>query len=78
MDKLFSDPQILVREMVEEVPHPTAKTVKLVASPMKMSETPCEITRHPPLLGEHTDEILLEKLGYGSEKIEELRQDGII
>jgi len=78
LDKVFSDPQVLEREMVVEVPHPTAKTVKMVASPMKMSETTCEITRHPPLLGEHTEEILHEKFGYNPEKIEELRQNDII
>lgn len=78
LDKVFADPQVLVREMVAGVPHPTAKTVKIVASPMKLSETPCEITRHPPLLGEHTDLVLQEKLGYGSAKIEALRQNDII
>ena len=78
LDKVFSDPQVLEREMVAAVPHPTANTVKMVASPMKLCETPCEITRHPPLLGEHTDEILFEKLGYNSKKIEELRQNDII
>ena len=78
LDKVFSDAQVLEREMVAEVPHPTANTVKMVASPMKLYETPCEITRHPPLLGEHTDEILREKCGYNSKKIAEFRQDGII
>jgi formyl-CoA transferase len=78
LDKVFSDAQVLERKMVAEVPHPTAKTVKMVASPMKFQETPCEITRHPPLLGEHTEEILREKFGYNSKKIEEFRQQGII
>ncbi|UCD89761.1 MAG: CoA transferase [Desulfobacterales bacterium] len=78
LDKVFSDPQVLARDMVAEVPHPTAKTVKMVPSPMKLYETPCEITRHPPLLGEHTDEILKETFGYNSKKIEELRQNGVI
>ena len=78
LDKLFSDPQIEARQMVVNVPHPTAGSVPLVASPMKMSETPCEITRHPPLLGEHTQELLLEKLGYGKEKIDQLKQDKVI
>jgi formyl-CoA transferase len=78
LDKVFSDPQVLVREMVAEVPHPTAGTVKLVASPMKFSETPCKITRHPPLLGEHTDEVLQERLGYSPEQISALREKGAI
>ncbi len=78
LDKLFSDPQIEARGMVAQVPHPTAGSVPLVASPMKMTETPCEITRHPPLLGEHTQEILLEKLGYGKKKMNQLKQDKAI
>ncbi len=78
LDKVFSDPQVLARKMVEEIPHPTAKKVKLVTSPMKLSETPCEIKRHPPLLGEHTDEVLEEKCGYTLEEIEKLRTGNII
>jgi formyl-CoA transferase len=78
LDKVFSDPQVLARKMVEEIPHPTAKKVKLVTSPMKLSETPCEIKRHPPLLGEHTDEVLEEKCGYTLEEIEKLHIGNII
>ena len=64
--------------MVADVPHPTAGSFKMVASPMKLSETPCEIRRHPPLLGEHTDEVLAEILGYDAAKVDELRRAGII
>ncbi|MFZ7125333.1 MAG: CaiB/BaiF CoA transferase family protein [Desulfobacterales bacterium] len=78
LDKVFSDPQVQFRDMVADVPHPTAGTVKMVASPMKMSQTPCEIRRHPPLLGEHTDEILRERLGLNVEEIQRLRQEGIL
>ena len=78
LDKVFSDPQVLAREMLAEIPHPTAKRLKMVASPMKLSNTPCEITKHPPLLGEQTDEVLKEKFGYSEDKITELRKNGII
>jgi formyl-CoA transferase len=64
--------------MVADVPHPTAGSFKMVASPMKLSETPCEIKRHPPLLGEHTDELLAEVLGYDTEKISSLKENGVI
>jgi formyl-CoA transferase len=64
--------------MLAEIPHPTAETLKMVASPMKLADTPCRITRHPPLLGEHTSEVLKEKLGYSDEKIETLRNENIV
>jgi formyl-CoA transferase len=78
LDKVFSHPQILARQMVAEVPHPTAGSVKLVASPMKLSDTPCGIRRHPPLLGEHTAEILAQELGYTVDAIGRLREKGAI
>ncbi len=78
LDKVFSDPQVLFRGMVAEVPHPTAGTVKMVASPMKLSETACEIRRHPPLLGEHTEEVLRERLGMTDEDIRALREAKVI
>jgi formyl-CoA transferase len=77
-DKVFSDPQLLFRGMLAEVPHPTAGAVKMVASPMKLSQTPCDINRHPPLLGEHTEEILQERFGLSASEIENLRQNGVI
>ena len=78
LDKVFSDPQVLAREMVADVPHPTAESFKMVASPMKFTETPCEITRHPPLLGEHTDEVLKEMLDFDEERIASLQASGTI
>jgi formyl-CoA transferase len=77
-DKVFSDPQLLFRGMLAEVPHPTAGTVKMVASPMKLSQTPCDIKRHPPLLGEHTEELLQARFGLSTSEIESLRQNGVI
>jgi formyl-CoA transferase len=78
LDKVFADPQVLAREMVAEIAHPTAGTIRMVASPMKLSDTPCEIRRHPPLLGEQTAEVLSEKLAYSSEKIAALQKAGAI
>jgi crotonobetainyl-CoA:carnitine CoA-transferase CaiB-like acyl-CoA transferase len=60
-----------------EMPHPTAGTVKLVGSPLKLSDTPVSYVRHPPLLGEHTEEVLGE-LGYSDEEIKRLREEGAI
>ena len=78
MQRLFSDPQILHRNMVAEVIHPTIGALKLCGIPVKYSDTPGAIRRHPPLIGEHTDEILKDVLGYDSEKVDKLRSEGII
>jgi len=73
----LADPQVLARDMVIEMPHPTAGVVRLVGSPLKLSETPAAYVRHPPLLGEHTDEVLAE-LGYDADEVRSLRQHGIV
>lgn len=57
---VFADPQVREREMTVQMPHPLAGGVRLVASPMKFSATPIQYRRPPPLLGEHTDELLRE------------------
>ncbi|MDP8238319.1 MAG: hypothetical protein P9X24_04435 [Candidatus Hatepunaea meridiana] len=56
----------------------TIGTLKLCGIPIKYSDTPGTIRRHPPLVGEHTEEILKEVLGYDSEGIDELRRGGVI
>jgi crotonobetainyl-CoA:carnitine CoA-transferase CaiB-like acyl-CoA transferase len=77
VDKIFSDPQIIHRQMVTELQHPTAGTIKVTGNPVKLSDTPGEITMPPPLLGQHTREVL-EGLGYSAGDIEQLRQAKII
>jgi len=59
------------------VTHPTAGTVRLPGVPFKLSATPASVRRAPPLLGEHSEEILTW-LGYGDAQIERLRQAGVI
>ena len=56
----FDSPQAAAREMVLEVEHPTAGAIKLAGFPYKFSDTPAAVRRPPPLLGQHTDEILAE------------------
>ncbi|HVC82848.1 MAG TPA: CoA transferase [Chloroflexota bacterium] len=77
IDQVFADPQVLARQMVERIAHPTAGEIGMVRSPWTFSETPAGIDRHPPLLGEDTTEILLE-LGYPEEEIAHLRVEGAI
>ena len=58
--EVFADPHVQARDMTVEVPHPRAGALRVVASPMKFSATPVQYRRAPPLLGEHTAEVLHE------------------
>ncbi len=78
MQRLFADPQIRHRGMVAEVPHPTIGTLRLTGIPIKYSETPSAVRLPPPLLGEHTEEVLTDVLAYPPEKINALRQQGVV
>lgn len=71
------DPQAVHLQAFTSYTHPTAGEVKTVNIPVKFSETPGEITRHPPLVGEHNEQILAE-LGYSDAEIEQLRHHGVI
>jgi crotonobetainyl-CoA:carnitine CoA-transferase CaiB-like acyl-CoA transferase len=75
--QVFEDPHVRSRALRVEVPHPLAGSVPVVASPMRLSRTP---VRHgtPPLLGEHTREVLGDVLGMGESEIEALRRDRVI
>jgi len=77
VDKIFSDPQVIHRQMVTELQHPKAGTIRVTGNPVKLSDTPGEITAPPPLLGQHTQEVL-EGLGYSARDIEELRRAKLI
>jgi alpha-methylacyl-CoA racemase len=76
-DEVFSDPQVLHRQMVIEVEHPTLGKIKQVGVAPKLSSTPGKVRSLPPLPGEHTDEIL-QGLGYEREEIENLRHEGVV
>jgi crotonobetainyl-CoA:carnitine CoA-transferase CaiB-like acyl-CoA transferase len=75
--QVFADPQVLAREMVVEVDHPTLGHLRTLGSPLKMSGTPPDVRRRAPLLGEHTDAVLREA-GFRDEEIAALRHVGAV
>lgn len=77
VDRALGDPQVRARGMVVEVDHPTAGRLALPGPPYKLSETPATVRAAPPLLGQHTDEVLAE-LGYAPDEIRTLRQTGAV
>ena len=78
LQEVFENEQVVARGIQQNVPHPTAGSMKLVASPMRLSKTPVTMRMPPPLLGEHTEEILSATLHYTYEQIAQLRSKGII
>jgi formyl-CoA transferase len=74
VDKALSDPRVLARDLIVEGTLPDGEAVRMLASPLKYQDQPFEVRHSPPLLGQHTDQILREILGYGDSTIEELRQ----
>jgi formyl-CoA transferase len=77
-EEVFNNEQVKARGVQIEVPHPTAGSMKLVASPMRLSETPVEVRLAPPTLGQHTQEILQERLKLDPQAIAALQAKGII
>jgi formyl-CoA transferase/CoA:oxalate CoA-transferase len=77
LKQVFEDPQVLARAMLVELPHPEVGTFRTTGLPVKLSGTPGAITRRPPLLGEHTDEVLRE-LGLDDTEVRSLRAQGIV
>lgn len=76
--EVFANEQVVAREMAIDLPHPSAGQVKLVRNPIRMSATPATSAMAPPLLGQHTDEVLREVLGRSEDEIAALRDRGIV
>ncbi len=76
--QVFADPQVVHRGMRIDMPHPVAGTLPLVGNPIDLSATPVAYRRPPPLLGQHTDEVLARVLGLSSERLNALRAAGTI
>jgi crotonobetainyl-CoA:carnitine CoA-transferase CaiB-like acyl-CoA transferase len=76
--EVFADPQVAQRGMVNTWQHPLKQGLRLVASPMKLGTTPVRTDLPPPLLGEHTAQVLGELLGWGPEQLAALQEDKVI
>jgi crotonobetainyl-CoA:carnitine CoA-transferase CaiB-like acyl-CoA transferase len=77
LDEVFADPQVLARDMTVTLLHPLTDSLRVVASPMKLSLTPVQYRRAPPLLGQHTDEVL-QSAGWSLERLADLRNRRVI
>ena len=78
LDQVFADPQLLARDMKFDLPHALAGSVPQVNSPVKLSATPSRPERPPPLLAEHTRQILRERLQFNDAALDQLVSNGVI
>jgi crotonobetainyl-CoA:carnitine CoA-transferase CaiB-like acyl-CoA transferase len=74
----LDDPQAAARQMVETAEHPVVGALKMLGIPFKFGDTPGSVRRPPPLLGQHTDEILTQEFGMDAQAIAALRADKVI
>ena len=77
IDRVFNEPQVRHRGMLLEIEHPTAGKVRMAGMPLKFSNTPASVRLPPPLLGQHTEEVLASWLGMGDKEIAELKRKSI-
>ena len=75
--EVLTDPHLRAREMIVDVEYPTRGTYQTVGCPVKLSDSPAVVQR-PPLLGEHTAEVLSGLCGLGAEDVERLRGQGVV
>lgn len=75
--QVYDDPQIQHRGLVKTLPHPLSGTLSMVGNPLNFSDTPLEYKRAPPLLGQHTDEVLREVLGIDDQEIARLAEQKV-
>ncbi len=75
--EVLEDPHLRARDMIVDVEYPTRGTYQTVGCPVKLSDSPAEVTR-PPLLGEHTAELLESLCGVGHEELDRLRGQGVV
>lgn len=74
----LATPDAAARDMIKTLPHPTADSIRIVGSPLKLSDTPVRAPSTPPMLGQQTDEVLRAVLKLDDAKIAKLRADGVV
>ncbi len=78
MDEVFSDPQLLHRNMLVTMDHPKIGKIKQIGAPLKFSDTPLKIELPPPMLGQHTDEVLVKLCGYSEDEVAALKKNNVV
>jgi crotonobetainyl-CoA:carnitine CoA-transferase CaiB-like acyl-CoA transferase len=78
LDAVVAHPQVAARGALVESTHPVAGTIRMIAPPVRMSETPGSVRTPAPLLGQHTAQVLREHLGLGDDRIAQLEALGVI
>lgn len=78
LGQALSDPHALAHQVTVPAPHPHDPAMKLLASPLHLARTPPRVTLPPPLLGQHTDEVLQHVLGIDAQTVAALRREGVV
>jgi crotonobetainyl-CoA:carnitine CoA-transferase CaiB-like acyl-CoA transferase len=78
IEQAFSEPQVVAREMRREIPHPQAGTLPIIANPLRFSKTPVEGYSAPPNVGQHSDAVLADLLGYDNDRLAGLHKSGVL
>jgi crotonobetainyl-CoA:carnitine CoA-transferase CaiB-like acyl-CoA transferase len=78
LEQVFADPQVAARENLIEMRHASGVDMKLIANPVRLSETPADYRLAPPVLGQHTDEVLADWLSLDAAALDDLRANNII
>lgn len=78
LHELFGDPQLSARAMIADLEHPSIGPLRVLGTPVKLSQTPGSVRTPPPMLGQHTDSVLTADLGFTLGEVDDLRAKGVV
>jgi crotonobetainyl-CoA:carnitine CoA-transferase CaiB-like acyl-CoA transferase len=78
LSEVFADPHVQARNCVVQMPHASGEAVKVIANPVRLSATPADYRVPPPVLGEHSEDVLSGLLGLSDAEIAALREKGVV